>query len=73
MARRKDDRPAQAGDRPEPAARPRPTAARATPVVKGMGAAPALVVPLQLGGITIDGAQLMIERDGLCSWFTPVE
>ena len=38
-----------------------------------MGAASALVVPLELGGITVDSAQLMIERDGLCSWFTPAE
>ena len=62
MARRKDEQPAQ----------------RATESAPGRGSskaakAPALVVPLQLGGITIDGAQLMIERDGVRSWFTPAE
>jgi DNA-binding response OmpR family regulator len=38
------------------------------------GGAPAAIVgPLQLGDITIDGAQLMIERNGHGSWFTPAE
>jgi len=37
------------------------------------GAEAAIVGPLQLGDITIDGAQLMIERNGRGSWFTPAE
>jgi DNA-binding response OmpR family regulator len=71
VARRKDDPVAQrrTGDAPgrgssKAAGDPSPHRAR--------GGAP-IVVPLTIGGITIDGAQLMIERDGLCSWFTPVE
>ena len=65
-------RQARGGARREPAARPLPAGGRATQVRVGIGGAP-IVVPLTIGGITIDGAQLMIERNGLCSWFTPVE
>lgn len=64
---------APSGGRRETVTRSVRTGGPATQALGGLGRAPALVMPLQLGGITIDGTQLMIERDGLCSWFTPVE
>jgi DNA-binding winged helix-turn-helix (wHTH) protein len=66
-------RPAGGGGRRETVAGSVRTGGPATQALGGIGRAPALVVPLQLGAITIDATQLMIERDGLCSWFTPVE
>jgi DNA-binding response OmpR family regulator len=76
VARRKDEPPAQRATGGGPAGRPSKAATGAPARRTAQGAirsAPALVVPLQVGGITIDGAQLMIERDGHASWFTPVE
>jgi two-component system OmpR family response regulator len=29
--------------------------------------------PIQLGEFTVDGSQLMVERNGQASWFTPAE
>ncbi len=29
--------------------------------------------PIQLGEFTVDGTQLMVERNGQASWFTPAE
>ena len=66
-------RQARGGGRRETVTRSVRTGGPATQALGGIGRAPALVMPLHLGGITIDGAQLMIERNGLCSWFTPVE
>ena len=71
MARRKDDPAAQRGTENAPGRGS--SKAGADPSPPEVRAGTPIVVPLTIGGITIDGAQLMIERNGLCSWFTPVE
>jgi len=82
VARREDGRPSQRKTRNAPErGSPKAAAARRD---QGRGAATGwdgdnlggglpIVTPVRLGDVTIDGAQLVIERNGIQSRFTPAE
>ena len=82
MARREDDRRSQRKTRSAPGrGSPEPAAGRQDQDRGGathsggeyLGGGLPIVTPVRLGDVTIDGAQLMIERNGRQSRFTPAE